>query len=151
MPSECTYLLVAERCLCRCRSGQHPSGKHQHPGMTLEGSRENLRALYTEADPAVLDRRNRSLRNACPLCQFILAQPLELPDDSYGLSNRHSDSLPRPTRSFHSTPPASTRSGGAAAASSSIGTDELAKIYTRVGDEWKMIAQTGLLEYEFVR
>jgi hypothetical protein len=25
------------------------------------------------------------------------------------------------------------------------------KIYTRVGDEWKMIAQTGLLDYRFVR
>lgn len=25
------------------------------------------------------------------------------------------------------------------------------KIYTRVGDEWKMIAQTGLLDYKFVR
>jgi len=25
------------------------------------------------------------------------------------------------------------------------------KIYTRVGNEWKMIAQTGLLDYEFVR
>jgi hypothetical protein len=25
------------------------------------------------------------------------------------------------------------------------------KIYTRIGDEWKMIAQTGLLDYKFVR
>jgi ketosteroid isomerase-like protein len=25
------------------------------------------------------------------------------------------------------------------------------KIYTRVGEEWKMIAQTGLLDYKFVR
>ncbi len=50
--------------------------------MAHQGLSENLGAFDPQTDPIILDRRNRRLRNARSRRQLILAQLLQLSDDS---------------------------------------------------------------------
>src|SRR3989338_8616292 len=50
--------------LCRSLKMIFPSREDQHGGMALEGSREHLCALHTQANTVVLDRGKSSLWNA---------------------------------------------------------------------------------------
>ena len=69
--------------LCRRMPWQLPAGKDEHSRVALQRTGEHLRALNAKTDTIVLDCRNGGLWDPRELRQSILAQLLELADDSY--------------------------------------------------------------------
>src|SRR5262252_10468951 len=65
-----------------------PARKDQDSGMTTKRTRQHLSTLDTQTDAPVLDSRQRRLRDATKLGQLILAEALELADDTHRFPRR---------------------------------------------------------------
>ena len=87
--------------LCGTAKRNFPAGKHEHGGMAIVRTGKNLCALDTQVHPAVLDGGDGGLPNARKFGQLALAQFLEFPQDTDGLSHRDLDSLFRRTILLH--------------------------------------------------
>ena len=54
--------------------------------MALKGASQDFGSLHAQIDPIVLDGRDRGLRNSRPVGELVLAQFLELADNSDGFT-----------------------------------------------------------------
>ena len=71
-----------------------PSGEDEHGGMALERTCQNLGSFNPQIYPVVFDARKRGLWNPGQPRELILAQLLELPDDTYGIAHGDIDGFP---------------------------------------------------------
>jgi len=85
---------------CRLELGV-PAGEYQNGRMTLERSREDLRPLYAEIDPAILDGRDGGLRDAAKFGELALAQFLQFAKNPDRFPDGNLDALLGWTILFH--------------------------------------------------
>ncbi|OHC62013.1 MAG: hypothetical protein A2045_05670 [Rhodocyclales bacterium GWA2_65_20] len=78
-----------------------PAGEYEHGRMALERTGKNLGTLDAQVHATVLNGRDGGLRNSRKFGQLALAQFLEFPQDTDGLSHRDLDSFFRRTKLFH--------------------------------------------------
>ena len=78
-----------------------PPWKHQHCRMTLKRAGEHLCTLDTKPYTIVLNGRKRGLRNAGAFGQLVLAQTLQLANDTHRFTNLDAGTLLRWTKLTH--------------------------------------------------
>ena len=57
--------------------------------MAFKRTGKNLCSFDPKTDSVIFNRRDCGLRNACELCELILAELLKLPNDANGLTNAY--------------------------------------------------------------